>query len=272
MEDEQMKDKKIVFFDLDGTLLTSKLKISSSSIEAIRAIQEQGIEPVIATGRNIGEIGNVFELTGIQSCVAMNGQYVLFNGDLIYENPIDQNEIKDFHAAVSRNGHELAFYGPDKITVTAANSEIISKNYYERVGTEYPPVDGARYFKESIHMMVLFCAEGEETYYQEAFPYFQFVRHSTLGCDVYPTEASKATGIKRLIEHQNLSFENTYAFGDGLNDIEMFRLVKHPVAMGNAINNLKKIAKFVTTSNDEDGIRNGLHLCGLLNLPSHTHQ
>jgi HAD superfamily hydrolase (TIGR01484 family) len=54
--------KKVVFFDLDGTLLTSELKVASSSIKAIRAIQEQGVEPIIATGRTILEIDSILEL------------------------------------------------------------------------------------------------------------------------------------------------------------------------------------------------------------------
>ncbi|MCM3411719.1 Cof-type HAD-IIB family hydrolase [Metabacillus litoralis] len=259
-----MVDTPIVFFDLDGTLLTSEFKVANSSIDAIKTIKKLGAEPVIATGRNISEIGNVLELTGIRSCVAMNGQYVMYEGKVIYENPLDQNEVKLLHTTASQNGHDLAFYNAEYITVTAGNSDVITKNYIERVGTKYPPVDETMYLKSPIHLMVLFCNIGEELYYQEQFPYFQFVRHSPLGCDVYPRDTSKASGIQRLMEHQNLSLENSYAFGDGLNDIEMFQLVKHPIAMGNAVENLKSISKYVTTSNNEDGIMKGLHQCGLL--------
>lgn len=67
-----------------------------------------------------------------------------------------------------------------------------------------------------------------------------------------------------MLTHLNCSVENTYAFGDGLNDLEMFELVKYPVAMGNAFDIVKKSASYVTTSNDEDGIVNGLHLCGII--------
>jgi Cof subfamily protein (haloacid dehalogenase superfamily) len=259
-----MKEKQFVFFDLDGTLLTSDLKVASSSIEAINKIREQGVEPVIATGRTIVESSYVLEATGINSCVAMNGQYVVYNGELIYENPFERNKIKALHIGASRNGHELAFYNADYVTVTAKDIDLIAKNF-QRLGTEYPPVDDSIYLKKPIHLMVLFCEEGEEAYYQRHFPYFQFVRNSPFGCDVYPAGTSKATGIGRLISHLNLSLEATYAFGDGLNDIEMFQLVKHSVAMGNAADIIKKMAKFVTTANDEDGISNGLRLCGLLN-------
>lgn len=258
-----MKNKQTIFFDLDGTLLTSKLTIATSSIAAINRLIEQGAEPVIATGRTLCEIGHILEETGIQSCVAMNGQYVIYNGKLIYENPFNKQQVKSLHMEASRNGHEMAFYNADHIHVTAAHSELISKNY-QRVGGKYPTVDSSIYLKEPTHLMLLFCKEGEEKYYQERFPHFQFIRNSPFGCDVYPVGTSKASGIEQLISWQQQSLEFTYAFGDGLNDIEMFEVVKHTVAMGNAVDALKEKAEYVTTSNDEDGISNGLQLCGLL--------
>ena len=258
-----MDKKQVVFFDLDGTLLTSELKVASSSIEAIHKLQELGVEPVIATGRTIMEIGYVMEETGIRSCVAMNGQYVIYEGELIYENPLDATEVKALHEGSSRNGHELAFYNAENITVTAGESELITKNY-QRVGGVYPPIDERLYLNERIHQMLIFCEEGEENYYQERFPYFQFVRNSPFGCDIYPAGTSKATGIERLLSIKNISRESTYAFGDGLNDLEMFELVATPIAMGNALDNVKKAAKYVTHTHDEDGILNGLFMCGLL--------
>lgn len=255
--------RPVVFFDLDGTLLTSDLKVASSSIEAIHALRELGVEPVIATGRTLVEIGYILEETGIRSCVAMNGQYVIYDGEVIYENPLDLREVIGLHEAASRNGHELAFYNADKITVTSEGSELISKNY-QRVGGQYPPTNASLYLNESIHLMLIFCEEGEESYYQKKFPYFQFVRNSPYGCDIYPAGTSKATGIERLLTLKNLAFEATYAFGDGLNDLEMFELVHHPIAMGNALDIVKQSAKHVTHSHNDDGILKGLELCGLL--------
>jgi Cof subfamily protein (haloacid dehalogenase superfamily) len=255
--------KQVVFFDLDGTLLTSELKVANSSIKAIQEIRMQGVEPVIATGRTLVEIGHILEETGIRSCVAMNGQYVIYDGELIYENPLDVREIIGLHDEASQKGHDLAFYNAEKIVVTNPDSELISKNY-QRVGGTYPPTNASLYLTESIHQMLLFCEEGEETYYQSKFPYFQFVRNSPFGCDIYPANTSKATGIERLLSLKHQSIETTYAFGDGLNDLEMFELVDYPIAMGNALDIVKKSAKHVTHSHDEDGILRGLQLCGIL--------
>ncbi|NRG34452.1 Cof-type HAD-IIB family hydrolase [Niallia circulans] len=252
-----METNKIVFFDLDGTLLTSKLTVSDSSIAAIKKLKENGVEPIIATGRTLMEIGYILEATGINSVVAMNGQYVVYKGTTIYENPLEVSVVKELHLDAMKNRHEMAFYNAEKICVTNEGSTLIRKNY-ERVGGKYPPINEGLYNQEPIHLMLIFCEPDEEVYYQEKFPHFQFIRNSPYGCDIYPKGKSKATGIKYLLTHLNCSVENTYAFGDGLNDLEMFELVKYPVAMGNAFDIVKKSASYVTTSNDEDGIVNGL--------------
>ena len=258
-----METNQIVFFDLDGTLLTSELKVSESSIEAIKKLKEKGIEPIIATGRTLMEIGYILEATGINSVVAMNGQNVMYKGTVIYENPLEVRKVKELHLEAIKNRHEMAFYNAAKISVTSEGSTLIRKNY-ERVGGEYPPINKGLYDQEAIHLMLIFCEPGEETFYQEKFPHFQFIRNSPYGCDIYPAGKSKATGIEYLLSHLNCSVENTYAFGDGLNDLEMFELVKYPVAMGNAFDIVKKSATYVTTSNNEDGIANGLRLCGII--------
>ncbi|MEK4440578.1 MULTISPECIES: Cof-type HAD-IIB family hydrolase [Niallia] len=258
-----METNKIVFFDLDGTLLTSELTVSDSSIAAIKKLMENEIEPIIATGRTLMEIGYILEATGINSVVAMNGQYVVYKGTTIYENPLEVSVVKELHLDTIKNRHEMAFYNAEKICITNEGSTLIRKNY-ERVGGKYPPINECLYNQEPVHLMLIFCEPDEEVYYQEKFPHFQFIRNSPYGCDIYPKGKSKATGIKYLLTHLNCSVENTYAFGDGLNDLEMFELVKYPVAMGNAFDIVKKSASYVTTSNDEDGIVNGLQLCGII--------
>ena len=70
--------------------------------------------------------------------------------------------------------------------------------------------------------------------------------------------ASKATGIKTLIEKANLKGIPTYAFGDGNNDIPMLDYVDHPIVMGNGLDNVKEHAEFVTTDNTNHGIVKGL--------------
>ena len=72
--------------------------------------------------------------------------------------------------------------------------------------------------------------------------------------DIYLPGFSKGTAVKYLYEHLGISYENTYAFGDGKNDREMMELVKYSTAMGNAVETVKEIANYITEDNEHDGV------------------
>ena len=74
------------------------------------------------------------------------------------------------------------------------------------------------------------------------------------GADIVSKNTSKGNRIKIILDKYGYDFNNTYAIGDGLNDIEMFKQVKHSIAMGNASDEIKRNAKFVTTDIDDRGV------------------
>ena len=77
--------KALAFFDLDGTLLNSQSKLDQEVIEGIHRIRENGVLPFIATGRGHFELDEIMSLTGISGAVAMNGQYIVLDGETIYK-------------------------------------------------------------------------------------------------------------------------------------------------------------------------------------------
>jgi hydroxymethylpyrimidine pyrophosphatase-like HAD family hydrolase len=81
---------------------------------------------------------------------------------------------------------------------------------------------------------------------------------------VLPSGGSKAEGIKQLIQLLHIDLEDTIAFGDYLNDLEMLAYVGHGVAMGNAPEIVKQAARHITRDVGQDGIKYGLRLLGLL--------
>lgn len=74
----------------------------------------------------------------------------------------------------------------------------------------------------------------------------------------------KATAIEKIIQHLDINKENTFAFGDGLNDIEMLSFVRYGIAMGNANEEVKRAAADITDRHDEDGIYNSFKKYGLI--------
>jgi Cof subfamily protein (haloacid dehalogenase superfamily) len=121
------------------------------------------------------------------------------------------------------------------------------------------------YFKnKEILQSHLLCREGEEEFYIQAFPDLYFIRWHEFSMDVLPAGGSKANGIKQLMNYLNMNEDQVYAFGDGLNDIEMLAFVKNSYAMGNAEEKVKQAARFVTKDVDKNGIFHGLVHAGLL--------
>jgi len=86
----------------------------------------------------------------------------------------------------------------------------------------------------------------------------RFVRNNPRALDTMAWGVSKATGIREILVKAGLTNVPTYAFGDAANDLEMFKLVDKPIAMGNGLANVKSLAAYITTDNMHDGIKNGL--------------
>lgn len=82
--------------------------------------------------------------------------------------------------------------------------------------------------------------------------------------DIIPNGGSKAKGIEKYIEKLGFNRDQVYAFGDGLNDLEMIEAVGTGIVMGNGHEDLKKLANHVTKDVSEDGIYHGLKWAGLL--------
>ena len=84
------------------------------------------------------------------------------------------------------------------------------------------------------------------------------------GADVITKEVSKANGIQALLDYYQKDWSDIVAFGDSMNDYEMLQKAGNGIAMGNAVDNLKEVADYVTKSIEEDGVSDALHHFGYL--------
>lgn len=249
--------KKMVFFDLDGTLVDSNKKISETTKQALSSLQKNGIIPVIATGRPPYMFESIREELNIHNFVSTNGQYVIYEDEVIYEDFLDRDLIDELVKDASARGHNVAFFNTETFKETfikhSSDNEKV-KSFYDTT----PLIDHTFHLQETIHQALLLCKEDEESYYKSAYPHFEFIRWGDEAMDILPKGGSKARGIHTLLNKLNIKIENTYAFGDGLNDVAMFELVGNGIAMYNGRDELKKVASHITTSCDDDGIINGL--------------
>ncbi|MEH7335959.1 Cof-type HAD-IIB family hydrolase [Neobacillus drentensis] len=255
--------KPIVFFDIDGTLLTEEKTIPDTTKKAVRLLQEKGIHTVIATGRVPKMFYWIQKELNIDSYVSMNGQYVVFEGKEIYANPIDPKRLQSLSEMTESNGHALAYCSHNDFKASVKNHPFIESGF-DALMMSYPEVNPEFYKHTSIYQGHLYCKDKDEKLYFDHFPDLSFVKWHDCAYDILPKGASKAVGIRKMLEVLDMKIEDSFAFGDGLNDLEMLTEAGTGIAMGNAVPEAKAVADIITTSSSNNGILNGLIQVGLL--------
>lgn len=259
-------DKGIIFFDIDGTLLTEEERIlPESTKKAIFKLKELGHEVAISTGRAKFLFEDLRNELDIDTYICYNGQYVVFRGEVIYANTLNPEALEKLTAFALTKNHPIASMNDKKMTTNVPNDHPYIEESISTLKLGIYPTHEKNFIKHNmIYQALLFNAEGEEAIYQETFPDFDFIRWHPKSVDVLPKGVSKAIGIKKLLEYLDFPKERQYAFGDALNDIEMLQMVPNSVAMGNGLPEAKEAAAYVTKNVDDDGILYGLQMVGLL--------
>lgn len=258
-----MPSYKIVFFDIDGTLINEEREIPKETKESIKQLKESQIEVVIATGRAPYHLKPIAEELGIDSYVSFNGSYVVYQGKLIDEHPIPTSTIQRMDEFARKNDHPLVYLGNKECFASQPNHPDIVETF-QLLKIKPPAFDPDFWKQNSVYQVMLYCESHEEKQYPEHFSEVNFVRWHDLSMDVIPSECSKATGVKSVLDRLGLSPTEAAAFGDALNDREMLSFVGMGIAMGNAHEGLKPFADFTTKHVDDGGILYGLQKIGLI--------
>jgi len=256
-------EKKIVFFDIDGTLLNHQKELPASTKKAVKELQEQGVYVAIATGRAPFMFEDLRKELEIDTFVSFNGQYVVFEGEVIYKNPLNAEKLHLLREASEKVSHPLVYLNHETMKANVENHPYINESMGSLKFVH--PAYGPSFLDETeIYQALLFIEDTDQQSYVETYKDFDFIRWHQYSTDILPKGGSKAIGIQRMLERLPFKKENVFAFGDGLNDIEMIDFVGTGVAMGNAHPELLKVANHVTKDVGEDGILHGLEQVGLL--------
>ncbi|PPA71727.1 Cof-type HAD-IIB family hydrolase [Jeotgalibacillus proteolyticus] len=259
-----MTSTKIIFFDIDGTLLDHDKKLPTSTKKAIEALKMDGHEVAIATGRAPFMFEDLRRELNIDTFVSYNGQYVEHKGEVVVSNPLNYESLKQLTEVAATRNHPLVYMGQGEMKANVEEHENIVESFNSLKIKSFPTHDPEYFHMEKIYQTLLFCEGDEETFYEKEFSDFDFIRWHPQSVDVIPAGGSKAKGIEQVIQILSIKMENVYAFGDGLNDIEMLSAVGHGVAMGNGCQEAKDAAAYTTKPVDQDGILAGLEMVGLL--------
>ncbi len=250
-----MTYQALAFFDLDGTLLDGEANITPEIAEAMNQLKQNKVLPVIATGRTEIEILNIRAAAGITSNIVMNGAFIRIDGEEVYNETIAPHISERMMAAVEENKHALSFYNPTNYWTTAHDENTIRA--YQHVRSQLPKIDPFGYQTNDVNMLLVLSQDRDEVYRQQ-FPELTFYRNTPFSIDIVNQGTSKGTAINKLKKRLQLEHVPTFGFGDGSNDLALLQACDHKIAMGNAINELKDLADFVTFKNTEGGIIHAL--------------
>ncbi len=253
----------IIFFDVDGTLYNSEKKIPDSAKQAIEAARSNGYEIAIATGRAPFMIQSILEELNIDTYVTFNGQYVVYKGEVIYTDSVPKEYLAKIIEFGQERNHPVVFLD-DKEMIASIDGHDFIEHSLNTLKYPYPYCNPLFYEDNDVYQTLIFMEETEEQQYKDTFSEVQFIRWHPYSCDILPKDGSKARGIKTLLNKLNIPIENTFAFGDGLNDIEMLREAGTSVAMGNGVPQAKEVADMITDDVDNDGVAKAMKMLKII--------
>lgn len=252
---------KSIALDLDGTLLNSKKEISKKNIDILRKLYEKGIEILIVTGRSYSATKSVIKRLDLPiTAICYNGAKVIDtkNEEVLFEEPLSEEIVKILIKISRENKIHLNLYQNEEWFVE--NKHNWQTQYYKKnIGIDAIEINFDK-FLNLLMTKALFIDErfNLEKVEKEILEKIGEIVHLTYSQEKYleilNKKVNKGKSLERILKIKNLTLETCVAFGDANNDKEMIEMVGCGVAMGNAEDNLKEIAKYVTTSNDNDGV------------------
>ena len=255
------KDKKVLFFDVDGTLVNSNtMKIEKSTKEILAYLAKRDdIDMYVSTGRTYEGLTEIEEikpyLTGYNLA---NGCQIYIGNQEVFTDPIDEKILEKL----------VKEFEEKKISYVLLESGFVYKHYFNEdlrqvfdniIKVDYKEVKSFADVKidKIIEIWVLEIHPIVDELIKE-YPTLTFYKWGNYGCDVVKQGASKALGIKRIIDICGYDLKNTFAFGDADNDVPMLKYAATSIAMGQGNDNAKKAATYVTDRIENDGLKKAI--------------
>lgn len=252
---------KAVFFDVDGTLVSFKThKVPKSTLEAIKEMQNKGIKVFVATGRHhsILTLGNNVHEIDFDGFITLNGQYC-FTKDkkVIYEKHICPDDIKAIVDFINKNDIACGFVEDKGMYLNKSNEAV--EDVLKSVNLPMPNIEDInRALKGKVYQLNPYIPIELEDKFMEVMPNSEATRWSPLFIDVIPAGGGKHVSLEKVMDYYGYSKDEVIAFGDGGNDKTMLMAAGIGVAMGNANEDVKEIADYITDTVDNDGVLKAL--------------
>ncbi|AXG40030.1 Cof-type HAD-IIB family hydrolase (plasmid) [Enterococcus gilvus] len=248
--------KKVVFFDLDGTLCSGgSLQVEPEVLTAFEVLRKTEVLPIIATGRSYYEVAELLDLLKVKNYILSNGCFIRFGEKILQNVGFTPQEIEAILAIASENQVAAGYFNQQGFAVSQL-SEVVEA-HVSYMGITDVPIAPRFYQQNFVNFMNLYLSEeAEERIYPKIEHLADVVRFAPLAIDVLPKKVSKGTAIQRLLKELPSTELEIYAFGDQMNDHSMFELADYSVAMKQGSSALKQQATYVAKT--EKGVLEGL--------------
>ncbi|MBQ9166390.1 MAG: Cof-type HAD-IIB family hydrolase [Oscillospiraceae bacterium] len=254
---------KAAFFDVDGTLVSHKTKtVPEGTRAALAALRQKGIKLIVATGRHIMELGRlpVYDLS-FDGYVTLNGQLCL-NGDRTsyYETPFKAPETALLTDMFAKKEIPIMLIERDRMYINFV-TDGVRKTQAE---ISSPVAQVGEYAGGKLYQAIAYVGPEVSDALSRQLTECKITRWNGNAVDIISKGGGKVRGIQAFLEQNGIRREETIAFGDGENDMEMLQFAGIGVAMGNAGDSVKAVADYVTSGVDEDGIFRALEAFEIL--------
>lgn len=268
--------RKLIFLDVDGTLVDFTMHMPESAREALSIARKRGHLISLCTGRTVTNVYPWLLDFGFDAIVASAGAYVSANDKVIYHSVLANDKVQDMVEVLKEHGACFMLQGINGRYVDEENAKKMRERCM-RLGLDIdgalngltlvehpeqmPALESGMYFDADIPVDVMQKEVGNYIKITGA----SFDKDRQMSGEMTKMGVNKATGMQRLMDELKIGREDTIAFGDGPNDVEMLQFAGTGVAMGNAIPAVKQYADMVTDKIDEDGLYHAferLHLLG----------
>lgn len=256
-----------LFFDIDGTLVSMNTHtIPTTAVSAIAQAKQKGVKVFIATGRPFSIINNIDAiLPFIDGYLTCNGAHCIVGNEVVYHQPIPENDVDIILRDATEQDYSCVVVGANQVTTYNYKDNIdrIFRRKLDIHGIDYH-LPLAQVMQHGILQLTPFATEEQEKKLMPRIPNCVSGRWHPEFMDVTSRLADKGIGLTAIAQHLDIPIEACAAFGDGGNDKSMVLAAGVGVAMGNAGDDLKHAADYVTTHIDDDGIMNAMQHLGLV--------
>lgn len=256
-----MKNITACFFDLDGTLVRSDHSISQPVIEAVRRLENEGVAPVIATGRSYEALLPIKEKLGIHSpVICYNGAMIVDgkDGSVMTHHKLPEEESREIIKIAREIDFHILAYRDGELIYEKERTE--SKEYCDRIkinGTivNFDDLDELRLTK---FIIISDHAELEplrerilKTFKGRLNAFFSDARF----LEIVPSGIDKGKAVEEVMKLLGGTVDQAMAMGDGFNDLSMLQTARWGVVMNNALPELKKLfpPERIAPDCDDDG-------------------